>query len=71
MGTVVGVLGHQRVLVTPRLINVENNVEGFADGFSIMEQNRDFLVNWVGFEEEVALVEKVFFFVFVLNTLFC
>lgn len=37
------------------LVDVLNNHEGLAYGVVMVDENWDFLVNWVGFEEELAL----------------
>ena len=54
----------------PRLFNELDDDERLADGPSIVDQNRDFLVNWVGFQQELALIYQIFFLVSIFNTLF-
>lgn len=39
----------------PSLVDVLNDDEGLAYGLLIVDENWDFLVNWVGLEEELTL----------------
>lgn len=42
-------------------INVLNNNKRHTDGISIMEEDWDFLMDWICVEKERALVDNVFF----------
>nr|GME21471.1 unnamed protein product [Ipomoea batatas] len=50
------------------LINVFNNDKRFCKWFSIVQEHRDFLVDWVVLEKQGALVGEVFFYQFILNS---
>lgn len=52
-------------LVFPDLINVLDYDKRLTHRFSIMDENRDFLVNRVHLREEWALVLQVLFFVLI------
>ena len=54
----------------PNLVDVLHNDEGLADGFSVVDENRDLLVDRVHLQKKRTLVNQIFFFVLVLDSLF-
>ncbi|KAL3631100.1 hypothetical protein CASFOL_024084 [Castilleja foliolosa] len=53
----------------PNIVNVLNNDEGLTYRLSIMDQNRDFLKNWIGLEKELAFVAEILVDEFVVDGL--
>lgn len=71
IGSLVGVRGQQRRLVIPNLVNVLNDGEGLGDGFSVVNQNGDLLVDRVGPQQQRAFVAQVLLSAFVVDSLLC
>lgn len=59
LGSLIWVRGEQGRCVMPNLINVLEKEEGFRNGFSIVNQNRDHLVKWVHLKKQRAFVCQV------------
>lgn len=66
-GSVMGILWQQRN-VWPSFFNVLENDRGLCDGFATMNKHRHFLVNWIGLQKQLALVEPVLFYILVVDT---
>lgn len=62
LGSCVGILWQERrAIVLPHFIDVFKNDKGFRDGFSIVDEHRNFLVNGIEFEELWGFVIEIFF----------
>ena len=61
---------HQRFIV-PKLINILNYYHRLTNGLSIVDQNWDFFMNWIHLKKQRALVPRVLFSIFILETLLC
>ena len=59
--TIIRIRGENRetIITTPLLINIFNNDKGFGNALAIMNQDRNFLMNRVGFEEKITLGSQI------------
>jgi hypothetical protein len=69
LSSLVRIRWQQRTPVVPDLVNVLNDDEGFTDRFTVVDENRDLLVNRVHLETQLALVPQVLLLVLVLDPL--
>jgi hypothetical protein len=55
--------------MVPDLVNVLNDDEGLTDRFTVVDENRDLLVNRVHLEKQIALAPQVLLLIFVFDPL--
>ena len=56
LGSLVRIRGKQGSSVMPNLVDVLHDDEGLADGFSVVDENRDLLVDRVHLQKKRTLV---------------
>ena len=71
LSSLVWVTRQQWRFILPNLINILNYYQRLTNGLSIVDQNRDFLMNWVHLKQQRALVPQVLLSIFILEALLC
>ena len=71
LSSLVWVTRQKRRFIVPNLINILNYYQRLTNGLSIVDQNRDFLMNWVHLKQQRALVPQVLLSIFILEALLC
>ena len=71
LSSLVWVTRQKRRFIAPNLINILNYYQRLTNGLSIVDQNWDFLMNWVHLKKQRALLPQVLLSIFILETLLC
>ena len=71
LSSLVRVTWQQWRFILPNLIDILHNHERLTNGFSVVDQDRDFLVNWVHLKKQRAFVPQVLLPIFIHETLLC
>ena len=71
LSSLVWISRQQRRFMVPNLINILNYYHRLTNGLSVVDQNWDFLMNWVHLNKQRAFVPQVLLSFFVLKALLC